>query len=63
MGDLFTGKSRREARKAAEDSRQQQQVANDRQLSELRAADQRLQASRRNPRGRRLFAEDKSNLS
>jgi len=43
-----------------------QQVANDRQLAELRTQENRDTTSRRNPRGRRLFtanAAEKSNLS
>lgn len=66
MAGLFGGGGNSEARKAAEDSRRAQQVANDRQMAELRAQDQRTGANRRNPRGRRLFVSDaaqKSNLS
>ena len=54
------------ARKAAEQSRQIQAIANDRQLAALSAESQRSGASRRNPRGRRLFMSDastKTNLS
>ena len=46
-----------EAQRAAEMQRQQQQVANDRQLASLNSQDQESTASRRNPRGRRLFTE------
>lgn len=52
--------------KKAEEQRRAQQVANDRQLAELRANEERTGASRRNPRGRRLFVADaaqKSDLS
>lgn len=48
------------AKKAAEEARAQQRVANDRSLAELRANDARTGASRRNPRGRRLFMSDAS---
>jgi len=54
------------ARKAAEQQKQEQAVANDRQLAELRTADANSGATRRNPRGRRLFVTDpasKSDLS
>jgi hypothetical protein len=54
------------ARKAQEEQKQQQAVANDRQLAELRSQDANTDASRRNPRGRRLFVADaasKSDLS
>lgn len=55
-----------DSKKAAEEARKQQQIAADRQLAELRASEQRAGATRRNPRGRRLFVADasqKSNLS
>ena len=49
---------------SAAKARQQQQVANDRQLAELKSQEQRSGATRRNPRGRRLFMSDqKSTLS
>ncbi|MDG4894627.1 hypothetical protein P9272_13700 [Mesorhizobium sp. WSM4976] len=35
-------------------------MANDRQLAELRAQDANSDATRRNPRGRRLFVADPS---
>lgn len=63
MKSLFGNDS---AKKAAEEQRRAQQVANDRQLAELRANEERTGASRRNPRGRRLFVADaaqKSDLS
>lgn len=67
MGSLFGGgKAKREAQRQAEESRRMQSVANDRQLAELRAQETRGTASRRNPRGRRLFTEnvaEKTNLS
>lgn len=59
MAGLFGG-GNSEARKAAEDSKRAQQVANDRQLAEIKAQDDRTAASRRNPRGRRLFVSDAS---
>ncbi len=63
--NLFGG-GNSEAKKAAEVSRQQQEVANQRQLAEIARNDQRTGATRRNPRGRRLFVSDaaqKSDLS
>ena len=63
MANLFGG-GNSEAKKAAAESRQAQQIANDRQMAELRAQDDRTAASRRNPRGRRLFVnDDKTTLS
>lgn len=65
MAKLLGGGSG-DAKRAAEQQRREQQVANDRQLAELRAADSRSGATRRNPRGRRLFVTDaaqKSDLS
>ncbi|TDR35701.1 hypothetical protein [Aquamicrobium defluvii] len=63
MNSLFGNNA---AKKAAEEQKRQQQIANDRQLAELRANEERTGASRRNPRGRRLFVADaaqKSDLS
>jgi len=54
------------AQRQAERSRELQRVANDRQLAELRAGEQRDGSTRRSPRGRRLFTsspEEKTNLS
>jgi len=65
MGALF-GSGSGEQKAAAERARREQQIANDRQLATQAAAEQRTGASRRNPRGRRLFVADaasKSNLS
>ncbi|GAA2871878.1 hypothetical protein GGQ99_000971 [Aminobacter niigataensis] len=63
MGAILGG-GNSEAKKAAAASRAQQAIANDRQLAELRANEQRSGAMRRNPRGRRLFSDDsKSTLS
>lgn len=42
---------------AAIQARQEQRVANDRQLAELNRAESRAALSRRNPRGRRLFSD------
>ena len=47
-------------KKAAQEARAQAAVSNDRALAELRAQDARSGASRRNPRGRRLFTQDAS---
>lgn len=65
MSSLFGGSSRA-AQRQAEENRRMQQVANDRQLAELRAQENRDRTTRRNPRGRRLFIEnaaEKTNLS
>ena len=43
---------------AAERSRQERQIANDRQLAEANRADARSGGSRRPPRGRRLFMDE-----
>jgi hypothetical protein len=51
-------KAQEEAAKAAAVQRQQQAIANDRQLAELRNQDATTGASRSNPRGRRLFVTD-----
>lgn len=48
------------AKKEAERSRQLQNVANDRQLAEANRNDAAIQASRRAPRGRRLFEDGSS---
>lgn len=45
------------AKAEAEKSRQLQQVANDRQLAELNRKDTAVAATRRAPRGRRLFED------
>ncbi|CDZ67639.1 Hypothetical protein NGAL_HAMBI2605_59200 [Neorhizobium galegae bv. orientalis] len=45
------------AKKAAEKSRQLQEVSNDRQLAELNRNDKAVSATRRAPRGRRLFED------
>lgn len=51
------------AKKAAEQSRQTQMVANDRQLTEANRNDQSIKASRRAPRGRRLYEDGPANTS
>lgn len=54
------------AKRAAEESRRAQTIANDRQMAALNEQDQRNASTRRNPRGRRLFVGDaaqKGNLS
>ena len=56
----------KKAEEAAAQQKQAQQVANDRQLAELRQQDANSDATRSNPRGRRLFVSDaasKSDLS
>ena len=51
------------ARRAAEESRRQQEVANNRQLAELNRADADTGMTRRRALGRRLFADaGKDNL-
>lgn len=55
---LFGGGAAAAAKKAAEQQKAQQQVANDRQLAELRSAEANSGATRRNPRGRKLFVSD-----
>ena len=47
-----------EAGDAAARQRQLQKVANERQLQQLNQDERRPAASRRNPRGRRLFVSD-----
>lgn len=56
MSALFGGSNA--AARQAEESRKMQQIANERQLAELRAQEQRDTTTRRNPRGRRLFVEN-----
>lgn len=51
------------ARREAEKSRQLQQVANDRQLSELNRNDKAVAATRRAPRGRRLFEDGSDSMA
>ena len=58
MSFLFGGG---EAKRQAQQAREQQQVANNRQLAELNRGSERALLSRRNPRGRRLFADAASN--
>ncbi len=59
MTGVFGGnKAKEEAKRAAERAKAEQAVANDRQLAELRAKDQSIEATRRAPRGRRLFVAD-----
>ncbi|UYZ06175.1 hypothetical protein CFBP5507_07850 [Agrobacterium salinitolerans] len=53
---LFGG-SDKSAKQEAEKSRQLQQVANDRQLAEANRNNQAVAATRRAPRGRRLFED------
>jgi hypothetical protein len=57
MGFMFGDGGKEEARRQAELSRQQQEVANNRQLAELNRAGERNPMVRRRPRGRRLFAD------
>lgn len=60
MGKVFSGLfggGDKSAKAEAEKSRQLQQVANDRQLAELNRKDTAVAATRRAPRGRRLFED------
>lgn len=57
IGNLFGGGARKEARRA----QAEQRVAADRQLASQQAAEGNVRLSRRNPRGRRLFADAQSN--
>ncbi len=54
---LFGGGSNKEAAREAEKSRDLQKVANDRQLAEANRNSQAVAATRRAPRGRRLFED------
>lgn len=63
---LFGGGSsdaERQAKEAAERSKQAQAVANDRQLAELNRQDQENTITRRQPRGRRLFEDGPASAS
>lgn len=60
VSNLFGGgskKAEREAKKQQEESRQLQRVANDRQLAEANRNKSAIGATRRAPRGRRLFED------
>jgi hypothetical protein len=52
-----------DAAKAARESKQTQAVANDRQLQEANRNNQAIGATRRAPRGRRLFEDGPANAS
>lgn len=54
---LFGGGDGGAAKREAEKSRQLQAVANDRQLSDLNRKDTAVGATRKAPRGRRLFED------
>lgn len=56
MGNILGGND--EAKKAAERARREQQIANDRQLASQAQQESKTGATRRNPRGRRLFVAD-----
>ena len=57
VSGLFGGGADKAAKAEAEKSRQLQQVANDRQLSEANRSNTAIGATRRAPRGRRLFED------
>ena len=61
MGAMFGGN--KGAKEAAEKARREQRIASERQMSELKAQEQRDTTTRRNPRGRRLFSETASTLA
>lgn len=50
------------AKREAEKSRQAQQIANDRQLAEVNRNDKAVAATRKAPRGRRLFEDGSESL-
>ena len=55
---LFGGDD--DAKEAAEKQQRLQKIANDRQLAQVNADEQRSSVSRRAPRGRRLLVSDQS---
>lgn len=63
QGLFGLGGGDRSAEKAAEQSRATQQVANDRQLAEANRDKTAVAASRRAPRGRRLFEDGPQSAS
>jgi hypothetical protein len=60
---LFGGSSDNGAKKAAEESKKAQAIANDRQLAEVNRQDQATAISRRAPRGRRLFEDGPESIT
>jgi hypothetical protein len=60
---LFGGGSDKTATKAAAQSQQLQQVANDRQLATLQQQDSAVASTRKQPRGRRLFEDGPDSAS
>lgn len=62
MASILGGESKAAAAAAAQ-QRALQKVANDRQLAASASADQNTGATRRNPRGRRLYTTDASQKS
>ncbi|MBB3385993.1 hypothetical protein FHX13_004701 [Rhizobium sp. BK612] len=60
---LFGGGSNKAASKAAAQSQQLQQVANDRQLASLQQQDGAVASTRKQPRGRRLFEDGPDSAS
>jgi hypothetical protein len=62
VSGLFGGGDK-SAQREADKSRQLQQVANDRQLSEVNRNDAAIAATRKTPRGRRLFEDGPSSAS
>lgn len=57
MGNLVQGLFGGSQRKEAQRAQAEQRVAADRQLAAQQGAEERSTFSRRNPRGRRLFAD------
>lgn len=60
VAKMIFGGGNDDAKRAAENQRQLQKVANDRQLAQLNESDRSTGASRRAPRGRRLLLSDSS---
>lgn len=63
VSGLFGGGGDKTASKEAAKSRQLQQVANDRQLAEANRNSAAVGATRKAPRGRRLFEDGPDNTS
>jgi len=62
IGGLFGGGGNKSAAQDAERVRQENRVAQDRQLAAQQAADEKTRVSRRQPRGRRLFEDGAATL-
>ena len=62
IGGLFGGGGSNTAAQEAERARQDNRVAQDRQLAAQQAAEEKSRVSRRQPRGRRLFEDGAATL-